>query len=537
MRWRHLFLAALPLRAMLEALLLAVILWLPLLALRAYRSLDLWQLGVDLLVGPLCMLYYVLRLRVPADFLKRQSFIDTTVAFLLGLALSGIVLVLAPGLLQGALPTSLGRGLDRALVLAVFSLIGNCAAFVIARIALRIWLFWDGLRRRQLLWALAHAHVMILALGAALLILLLDLLVLAIYRNFLLIVPTTLVLVILSIIVLAAIIPLSALVSYLVVGRVTNRLKSLAAATGLLRGGNYAVRIPVVGEDEVAQLQSDFNAMAGNLERAMCQLQGERDTVAGLLQARRELIVSVSHELRTPMATLLGYLEATLNHWEEIPPATLQRDLQVMEDEVIRLQALIEDLFTLSRVEVGRLTLRCEATDVGMLVKRIVDARAPLAWRASRIEVAAAVPGNVPPALVDASRLEQVLQNLLHNAVRHTPPGGIVVVALAAGDNSIALQVKDTGEGIAPVDLPHIWERFYQASGQRTRTSSSAGLGLALVKELIEAMGGSVSVDSKVGEGSCFTIHLPQTHMDNASSTAASAARLELLDRHPCCDE
>jgi signal transduction histidine kinase len=140
------------------------------------------------------------------------------------------------------------------------------------------------------------------------------------------------------------------------------------------------------------------------------------------------------------------------------------------------------------------------------------------------------VPGNVPPALVDASRLEQVLQNLLHNAVRHTPPGGIVAVALAAGANSIALQVKDTGEGIAPVDLPHIWERFYQASSQRTRTSSSAGLGLALVKELIEAMGGSVSVDSVVGEGSCFTIHLPQTHMDNASSTAASAARLELLD-------
>jgi signal transduction histidine kinase len=270
--------------------------------------------------------------------------------------------------------------------------------------------------------------------------------------------------------------------------------------------------------------------MAANLERAMCQLQGERDTVAGLLQARRELIVSVSHELRTPMATLRGYLETTLNHWEDIPPATLQHDLQVMEDEVIRLQALVEDLFTLSRAEVGRLTLRCEATDVGMLVKRIVDARAPLAWRASRIEVAADVPGNVPPALVDASRLEQVLQNLLHNAVRHTPPGGIVAVALAAGANSIALQVKDTGEGIAPVDLPHIWERFYQASSQRTRTSSSAGLGLALVKELIEAMGGSVSVDSVVGEGSCFTIHLPQTHMDNASSTAASAARLELLD-------
>jgi signal transduction histidine kinase len=534
MRWRRLLLNAPPLRAMLEALLLAVTLWLPLLAFQFYRSPNLWQLAIDLLVGPLGLLYYVLRLRVPADFLKRQSLVDTTVALLLGLALSGIVLVLVPGLLQSALSKSLWRGLDRALVLAVFSLMGNCALFVIARIALRIWLFWDGLRRRQLLWALTHAHVMVLALGAALLILLLDLLILAISCSFLLLVPTTLGLVVLSIVMLAAIIPLSALVSYLVVGRITNRLKSLAAATGLLRGGNYAVRIPVVGEDEVAKLQSDFNAMAADLERVMRQLQGERDTVAGLLQSRRELIVSVSHELRTPMATLRGYLETTLNHWEEIPPTTLQRDLQVMEDEVIRLQALVEDLFTLSRAEVGRLTLRCEPADVGMLVKRIVETRAPLAWRASRIEVVADVPCDVPPALVDASRLEQVLQNLLHNALRHTPPGGIVAVALVAGADSIALQVKDTGEGIAPVDLPRIWERFYQAKNEHTSTSS-AGLGLSLVKELIEGMGGSVAVDSIIGEGSCFTIRLPRACIDNASSAAANTApaHLELLDSQP----
>ncbi len=94
--------------------------------------------------------------------------------------------------------------------------------------------------------------------------------------------------------------------------------------------------------------------------------------------------------------------------------------------------------------------------------------------------------------------------------MRHTPPGGIVAVTATTGPDSIALQVKDTGEGIAPLDLPRIWERFYQANSERTPTTSGAGLGLALVKELIEGMGGSVSVDSVVGEGSCFTIHLPQ---------------------------
>src|SRR6266699_486553 len=483
----------LQLRAMLEALLLAIILWLPLLLFQSYHSPNLSQLAIDLLVGPLCMLYYVLRLRVPGDFLKRQSLVDTTVALLLGLALSGIVLVLAPWLLPGALPTSLWRGLDRTLLFAILSSMGDCSVFVVARLALRLWLFWDGLRRRQLLWALTHAHVMVLALGAALL-------------------------------------PLSALVSYLVVGRVTNRLKSLATATSLLCGGDYAVRIPVAGEDEVARLQTDFNAMAANLERAMRQLQGERDTVAGLLQSRRELIVSVSHELRTPLATLRSYLETTLDHWEETPHAALQQDLQVMEDEVIRLQALVEDLFTLSRAEVGRLTLRCEPTGVAMLVKRIVETRAPLAWHASRIEVVADVPCDLPPALVDASRLEQVLQNLLHNAVRHTPPGGIVAVTATTGPDSIALQVKDTGEGIAPLDLPRIWERFYQANSERTPTTSGAGLGLALVKELIEGMGGSVSVDSVPGEGSCFTIHLPRAYANNTSSAIATPAHLEPSD-------
>ena len=530
MRWRRLFLDAPPLRAMLEALLLAIILWLPLLLFQSYHSPNLSQLAIDLLVGPLCMLYYVLRLRVPGDFLKRQSLVDTTVALLLGLALSGIVLVLAPWLLPGALPTSLWRGLDRTLLFAILSSMGDCSVFVVARLALRLWLFWDGLRRRQLLWALTHAHVMVLALGAALLIFFLDLLILAVSRNFLLLLPTTVLLVALSIIALAAVLPLSALVSYLVVGRVTNRLKSLATATGLLRGGDYAVRIPVAGEDEVARLQTDFNAMAANLERAMRQLQGERDTVAGLLQSRRELIVSVSHELRTPLATLRSYLETTLDHWEETPHAALQQDLQVMEDEVIRLQALVEDLFTLSRAEVGRLTLRCEPTDVAMLVKRIVETRAPLAWHASRIEVVADVPCDLPPALVDASRLEQVLQNLLHNAVRHTPPGGIVAVTATTGPDSIALQVKDTGEGIAPLDLPRIWERFYQANSERTPTTSGAGLGLALVKELIEGMGGSVSVDSVPGEGSCFTIHLPRAYANNTSSAIATPAHLEPSD-------
>jgi signal transduction histidine kinase len=306
-----------------------------------------------------------------------------------------------------------------------------------------------------------------------------------------------------------AIVPPSALFSYFAMHRTINRVQALTMATSSLRNSNYAVRVSVKGEDEVAQLQADFNAMAANLESAMHELQEERDTVSSLLQSRRELIASVSHELRTPVATLRGYLETTLIHWDDISLATLHHDLRVMEDEVVHLQKLVEDLFTLARSEVGRLALQCKPTDVGKLIRRIVDASAPLAWTKSKIDLVAEVPDETPAVFVDPVRVEQAIQNLLHNGLRHTPPGGIIAVVVQAEAEAVVIQVKDTGEGIAPQDLPHVWERFYQAESARTGMGSGSGLGLALVKEWVEAMNGKVSVESVRGEGSCFSIRFP----------------------------
>lgn len=509
MRWPSLFLNLRLARAILETLLLGTVLWFSLLIIQGPSSSSGARLVMSLLVGPSCMLLYALRLQLPKGSWWPQSIFEVITASVLSLVLSGMELAFIFVLLRRAAPSTFWRDSYRPYELAVLALAADCAAFVIFRIGGRLSLFWNQLRRKQLLWALTHAHIMVLALGAGLLILLLDALTIGISRNFFLIVPTTVGLVVLSIIALAAIVPPLALFSYLVVRRTTNRLKTLASATSVLRGGNYAVRVPVVGEDEVAQLQFNFNAMAADLERAMHELQEERDRVAALLQARRELFANVSHELRTPMATLRSYLETTLTHWDDSSQSTLQHDLQVMEDEVLRLQGLVEDLFALSRAEVGRLTLQCEPTDVRILVQRIVETVAPLVWRTSRIEVVADVPCELSPVLVDGNRLEQVSQNLLHNAVRHTSPGGIIAVVVTAEPEAVVLQVKDTGEGIAPEDLPHIWERFYQTESARARMGSGTGLGLALVKEWVEAMGGTVAVESVVGEGSCFSIRLP----------------------------
>jgi signal transduction histidine kinase len=202
-----------------------------------------------------------------------------------------------------------------------------------------------------------------------------------------------------------------------------------------------------------------------------------------------------------------SYLETTLMHWDGVSLPHLHRDLRVMEDETVRLQGLVEDLFTLSRAEVGKLEMTYAPTDVGELVRRVVATSVPLAWRSSKIEIVAEVPECLPSVWVDVRRLEQILHNILHNGVRHTPPGGIVAVMVATDGTTVMLQVRDTGEGIAAEDIPYIWKRFYQSKS--ARMGGGTGLGLALVKEWTEMMGGTVAVESVLGEGSCFTVYLP----------------------------
>jgi signal transduction histidine kinase len=318
-----------------------------------------------------------------------------------------------------------------------------------------------------------------------------------------------------------------------------------------LRQGDYAARVAVSGEDEVAHLQADFNAMADELSRTLADLEVQRNTVSHLLQNRREMIASVSHELRTPVATVRAMLESILR--EDAPHSALtnvlpagpsapesapdnattnpfvvgpsgplspdlHHDLLVIDSEMARLQRIIDDLFLLARAEAGQLQLDCQPIDVAAIARRMVDALAPLAWQAGRVEVVADLPEDLPPARADAERLGQILANLLRNAIRHTDPGGIVVVALRAEPQALALEVRDTGTGIPADELPHIWERFYQGAGNRATSSDGAGLGLALVKELTEAMGGNVAVLSDVGQGSCFTVRLPRANAMPTSS-------------------
>lgn len=370
---------------------------------------------------PLCaILWCAVRLRLPTGAWRRRVAHDGVVGLLVGLAL-------LPALTYAGALAYARRGIAGDVIAAIITETACASIFLLARVGGRLWLFWDRLRRTRLRWVLTHAHLVVVAAGLVLFDVLLTIINVWLGRGFpLFVIAATIAVttIMMSIVLLPA-----ALVSFVVARGVTRRIESLAAATSRLRGGDYDSRVAVTGEDEIAHLQIDFNAMATDLDRARRDLRAERDTVATLLRARQDLIASVSHELRTPVVTLRGYIESTRAHWDGGPPPTLREDVEVMEREAIRLQALIDDLFTLARADVARLEVRCAPADVGALARRSVDAVAPLAWQSGKVEVVARVAPDLPPALADAGRLEQVLRQSVterrapHAAWRHRGRG------------------------------------------------------------------------------------------------------------------
>ena len=521
-RWRAQWFAVGPRRAVSEALFVQVpiLVWMALIG-SGYATKDIVRFGAPALVmsAPICILYGAFRIRQSAAPWWRDALLH---------ALIGLMLAIAPAVTltimwqtHSNLPHASPISTSLLLTAWLAAFTGAYGLSRIGAVALRV---WDHMRRTRLVWSLTNAHLLIVVFGFGLVSLLI--IAAAIFRREvpLQLLPILFVIFLLAVVAVLVVLPPSALFSYFFASRTTRRLEALASAAASLRQGDYSRRVQVTGEDEVAQLQADFNAMAEDLERTVRELEAERDRVAQLLHAQRELVASVSHELRTPVATLRGYLESARAHWQDEPPPTLRHDLAIMEREALHLQRLISDLFTLSRAEVKQLSIQIEPTDIVSVARRCVEAVAPLAQAGSHIEVVLQAPDHPLVADVDASRLEQVLGNLLQNAVRHTPPGGIVAVEVAVENGTVALHVRDTGEGIAADDLPYIWERFFRVEKSRARQTGGTGIGLALVKELTEAMGGWVAAQSMPGEGSCFTVRFPLVMTLSAQKTILSDA-------------
>lgn len=281
----------------------------------------------------------------------------------------------------------------------------------------------------------------------------------------------------------------------------TRRVTRLQYGARQLARGDLQARVIARGNDELAALAHEFNAMAAQLAAGDAARTRQED-------ARRELIAAVSHDLRTPLASLRALVEAFADGLVD-DPATTRRYLDTMRNQVGTLSRLIDDLFELSRIDAGALTLDLQRVAVSELVNDALDALGPQA-RARGITLRSDLPAILPPLRVDAQQIARVLANLVSNALRHTPQGGTITLSIhIQPDARITINVIDDGEGIAPEDLPQIFARFYRGEKSRSRATGGAGLGLAIARGIVEAHGGTIAISSELGRGTTVTFTLP----------------------------
>lgn len=268
-------------------------------------------------------------------------------------------------------------------------------------------------------------------------------------------------------------------------------LRMVRDAARRIGAGELAYRVPVASRDEIGDLARQFNEMAEALER------DER--------LRRQMMADIAHELRTPLSVIRGQVEALQDGVFELSP----ENLKPIHDQTLLLGRLVEDLRDLALAEAGRLPLERAEVSLDRLIRRVVEAFQPRA-REKGLTLSAELPETLPPVQADAQRLEQVLGNLLSNALQHTPSGGAVTVRAWEEPGWAVFAVEDTGTGIAPEDLPHLFERFYRADKARSRANGGTGLGLSIAKQLVEAHGGQITAESTAGKGARFIVRLPR---------------------------
>ena len=222
---------------------------------------------------------------------------------------------------------------------------------------------------------------------------------------------------------------------------------------------------------------------------------------------RREFVANVSHELRTPITNIRSYAE-TLADSEDLPPDMVKNFLKVIVNESDRMTKIVQDLLTLSRFDSGKADLHFEKFSFSLSVKNVFDAMLMEAKK-SGLEMSLEIGENLPDILGDRSRIEQVLLNIISNAVRYTPEGGRISVRAGREDDTVWMEVADTGIGIPPEDLPRIFDRFYRVDKARSRASGGTGLGLSIAKDIVVRHSGNISVESTVGKGTTMTVKLP----------------------------
>lgn len=282
------------------------------------------------------------------------------------------------------------------------------------------------------------------------------------------------------------------LLGILLARTIARPVRELTTATQAVADGQLGHQVPVRTQDELGNLARSFNQMSADLERSSA--------------LRRQMTADIAHELRTPLSVILGYTEALSDNKLPGTPDIYN----TMYGEAQLLNHLIDDLRTLSLADAGELPLNRQACAPRALLERTAGAYAARASQKG-VELRLEADDDLPLVLVDPERMAQVLGNLVSNALRYTPAGRFIVLAAerAPGSAGSILKVQDGGSGIAPEDLPHIFDRFYRGDQARPQDEGESGLGLAIVKSIIEVHGGKIQVQSVLDEGTTFAISLP----------------------------
>jgi len=288
---------------------------------------------------------------------------------------------------------------------------------------------------------------------------------------------------------------------YFLSGTITERIYTLNKAAKELKEGNLAVRVPVSGNDELAELAQTFDQMALRLQEAALR-QLELDAL------RRELIAWAGHDLQTPLASLRAIVEALADGVVD-DSATVQRYLNTAQRDIKNLSLLIDDLFQMAQLDAGGLVLNKEMASLSDLISDTLESFSELANRQG-VQLEGKVAPGLDTVFMDVQRIGRVLNNLVGNAIRHTTIGGAVNVKATSLQGNVLVEVTDSGEGIPAEDLPFVFERFYRGEKSRSRASGGAGLGLAIAKGIVEAHGGQIDVESGPSLGSRFYFTLPR---------------------------
>jgi two-component system OmpR family sensor kinase len=280
------------------------------------------------------------------------------------------------------------------------------------------------------------------------------------------------------------------------------RLRALEHAAQRLGEGDLGARAPQKGGDEIARVAAAFNRMAGDLET--------RDAALRTSDAlRRQMMADVSHELKTPLTAMRGYIE-TLRMPEVVLDADRRdRYFETIDRETRRLERIVKDLLDLARFEHGGVVLQRRLFDIERLFESVVG-RHEREAQTKGVVIRTHVDAQADQVVADPDRIEQAIENLVGNALRHTPPGGTITLTATQADGAATLSVSDTGAGIAPEHLPHVFERFYKVDTARAAESTGSGLGLSISKAIVERHGGTIRVTSRPGQ-TTFTVVLPQS--------------------------